>query len=189
VIALWPPPVVPWLALLSGAVRSFAGDMRFVIDAHEALLRETLALARESHRNGDQPFGALLAIDGGVVLTASNTVISERDPTRHAELNLVSRASRTLPREALRTATLYASTEPCAMCAGAICHARIPRVVYGCSGQALRDLISGGRAVPCREILQRPPRHSIEVLGPLLEDEGLALHRHLDWWASRREPR
>ena len=158
--------------------------MSVTIDAHKALLRETLALAKESYRNGDQPFGALLVINGEVVLTASNTVISEGDPTRHAELNLVSQASRTLRKDALVTATLYASTEPCAMCAGAICHARIPRVVYGCSGQSLRNLISGGRAVPCRQILQRPPRHSIEVLGPLLEDEGLALHRHLNWWVA-----
>jgi tRNA(Arg) A34 adenosine deaminase TadA len=118
-----------------------------------------------------------------VVLTASNTVVLENDLTRHAELNLVSQASRSLPRETLRAATLYASTEPCAMCAGAICRTRIPRVVYGCSGQGLRNLIGRGTAVPCRQILQRP-HHSIKVVGPLLEAEGLALHRHLNWWAA-----
>ena len=158
--------------------------MGITIDAHKALLREALALAEQSYCKGDQPFSALFVVNGEIVLTAGNTVISESDPTRHAELNLVSQASRMLPRDALLTATLYASTEPCAMCAGAICHARIPRVVYGCSGQGLRNLISGGRAVPCREILQRPPRHSIEVLGLLLEDEGLALHRRLNWWVA-----
>ncbi len=152
-------------------------------DAHKALLRETLALAEQAHARGDQPFAALLVVNSEVVLAASNTVILESDPTRHAELNLVSQASRELPKEALRAATLYASTEPCAMCAGAICHARVPRVIYGCSGQGLRDLIGGGTAVPCRQILQRP-HHSVEVLGPLLEEEGLALHRHLNWWAA-----
>lgn len=151
--------------------------------AHEDFLREALALAEQAHAKGDEPFGAVLVVNGDVVLTASNTVILENDPTRHAELALVSRAARTLPRETLRAATLYASTEPCAMCAGAISRARVPRVVYGCSGQGLRDLIGRGVAVPCRQILQRPHR-PIEVLGPLLEEEGLALHRKLNWWGA-----
>jgi tRNA(Arg) A34 adenosine deaminase TadA len=150
---------------------------------HEVFLREALALAEQAHARGDEPFGAVLVVNGEVVLTASNTVILDNDPTRHAELNLVSQASRKLPRETLRAATLYASTEPCAMCAGAICRARVPKVVYGCSGQGLRDLIGGGMAVPCRQILQRP-HHLIEVLGPLLEEEGLELHRKFNWWGA-----
>jgi tRNA(Arg) A34 adenosine deaminase TadA len=150
---------------------------------HESFLREALALAEQAHARGDEPFGAVLVVNGEVVLSASNTVILENDPTRHAELNLVSQGSRSLSRETLRTATLYASTEPCAMCAGAISRARVPKVVYGCSGQGLRDLIGGGSAVPCRLILQRPHR-SIEVLGPLLEEEGLALHRRFNWWGA-----
>ena len=153
------------------------------LDVHVVFLRETLALAAQAHARGDEPFGALLVIHGEVVLTASNTVLLESDPTRHAELNLVSQAARTLPKELLSAATIYASTEPCAMCAGAICRVRVPRVIYGCSGQGLRDLIGGGTAVPCRQILQRP-HHSVEVVGPLLEEEGLALHRHLNWWAD-----
>jgi tRNA(Arg) A34 adenosine deaminase TadA len=151
--------------------------------SHLVFLQQTLVLAKQAHARGDEPFGALLVARGEVVLTASNRVILERDPTRHAELNLVSQASRELPSNILSESALYASTEPCAMCAGAICRGRIPRVIYGCSGQGLRDLMGGGNAVPCRQILQRP-HHSIEVLGPLLEDEGLALHRELNWWAA-----
>jgi tRNA(Arg) A34 adenosine deaminase TadA len=154
-----------------------------VLATHDAFLRDALALAEQAYARGDEPFGAVLVIDGEVILTASNTVARENDPTRHAELNLVSQASRTLPRETLRGATLYASTEPCAMCAGAICRTRVPKVVYACSGQGLRDLIGGGLAVPCRQILQRP-HHLVEVLGPLLEEEGLALHRKLNWWGA-----
>jgi tRNA(Arg) A34 adenosine deaminase TadA len=150
---------------------------------HETFLREAFALAEQAHARGDEPFGAVLVVSGDVVLTASNTVILENDPTRHAELNLVSQAARTLPREMLRAATLYASTEPCAMCAGAICRTRVPKVVYACSGQGLRDLIGGGLAVPCRQILQRPHR-VVEVLGPLLEEQGRALHRKLNWWGA-----
>jgi tRNA(Arg) A34 adenosine deaminase TadA len=152
-------------------------------DIHQVFLREALALAEQAHASGDEPFGAVLVVSGEIVMTASNTVILENDPTRHAELNLVSKAARTLPRETLRAATLYASTEPCAMCAGAICRVRVPKVIYACSGQGLRDLIGGGLAVPCRQILQRP-HHLVEVLGPLLEEEGLALHRKLNWWGA-----
>ena len=154
-----------------------------MIEEHSQFLREALALAEQAHARGDEPFGALLVVEQKVVLTASNTVVLERDPTRHAELNLVSQAARELPRETLLESTLYASTEPCAMCAGAICRGRIPRVVYGCSGQGLRDLIGGGTAVPCREILERP-HHAIEVVGPLIEEAGLALHRRLNWWSA-----
>ena len=66
---------------------------------HETFLREALALAEQAHARGDEPFAALLVVDNEVVLTASNTVVLESDPTRHAELNLVSHASRELPKE------------------------------------------------------------------------------------------
>src|SRR6185503_17633299 len=60
---------------------------------HEVFLREAIALAEQAHARGDEPFGAVLVVSGEIVLTASNTVILENDPTRHAELNLVSQAS------------------------------------------------------------------------------------------------
>lgn len=157
--------------------------MGIIAETHEAFLRAALLLAEQAHSRGEQPFAALLVVRDEVVLTASNTVIADGDPTRHAELNLVSHASRSLPEDTLLTATLYSSTEPCAMCAGAIYHARFPRVVYACSGQGLCELTSGGTAVPCRQVLQRQ-RHSAEVLGPLLEEEGLSLHRRLNWWRA-----
>ena len=103
-------------------------------DTHEAFLREALALAVQAHARGDEPFGAVLVVGGEVVLTASNTVVRENDPTRHAELILVSEASRTLPGGTLRAATLYASTEPCAMCAGAT------------AARACRESSTGARA-------------------------------------------
>ena len=152
-------------------------------DAHFTHLQTTMALAEDAFNRGDQPFGALLVVDGSVALSAKNTVVAERDPTRHAELSLVSLASRRLPTAQLATATLYSSTEPCPMCAGAIYQCGISLVVYGCSGQGLRDVIGRGRAIPCREIFERAGR-SVEVLGPLLEDEGLSLHRRLNWWAA-----
>ena len=80
-------------------------------DDHERLIRECYALARSAVEIGNHPFGALLAKDGEVILTAENTVHSDGDVTRHAELNLVSRAARELDPETLSQCTLYTSTE------------------------------------------------------------------------------
>ena len=118
----------------------------------EHLIAECYSVARQALRNGNEPFGAVLARNGEVVLTAENTVNTDGDLTRHAEMNLVSRSVQSLPSEILAECTLYASTEPCVMCAGAIYRAGIPRVVYGCSAQALARLTGGAFAVPCREI-------------------------------------
>ena len=138
-------------------------------------LRLAVEIATESRASGNHPFGALLVHEGRVVLRAENTVTTERDVTRHAELNLVSRACQELAPEVLAACTLYTSTEPCAMCSGAIAWARIPTMVYGCSAEGLQRISGEAFLVPCREILGRgnPP---VSVVGPLLEAEGLAIH-------------
>ncbi|MCJ7522871.1 MAG: nucleoside deaminase [Dehalococcoidia bacterium] len=145
----------------------------------EYLIAECYRVARQALQNGNEPFGALLTRKGQIVLTAENTVNTDGDLTRHAELNLVSRAVQSLPSDILSQCTLYASTEPCVMCAGAICWAGIPRVVYGCSTQALARLTGGVFAVPCREIFAGG-RRVIDVIGPAAEEEGLQIHR--EFW-------
>jgi tRNA(Arg) A34 adenosine deaminase TadA len=145
----------------------------------EFLISECFAVARSALQNGNEPFGALLARDGRVVLTAENTVITDGDPTKHAELNLVSRAVQSLSPEILSHCTLYASAEPCVMCAGAIYWAGIPRVVYGCSAEGLAELTGGSLAVQCREVFSRGRRET-KVIGPVAEEEGLRIHR--EFW-------
>jgi tRNA(Arg) A34 adenosine deaminase TadA len=88
------------------------------MDIHEHLARQTLELAREARAAGNHPFGALLAIDGEVVLTATNTVSTDRDPTAHAESNLVAQAIRRFSIDQIRRSVVYTSCEPCAMCVG-----------------------------------------------------------------------
>src|SRR5260221_13089837 len=96
----------------------------------ERHLRTAIELARRSRKNGNHPFGSLLTDAGGnVLLEAENTVVTGRDATGHAELNLVRAASVQLDADALGSHTLYASTEPCAMCAGAIYWSATGRVV------------------------------------------------------------
>jgi len=145
----------------------------------ERLIAECFSIARSALLEGNEPFGALLARDGRVVLTAENTVNTDGDLTRHAELNLVSRAVRRFPPEILSQCTLYTSTEPCVMCAGAIYWAGIPRVVYGCSTEALAGVTGGCFAVPCREIFAKGGRE-IEVIGPVAEEEGIQALR--EFW-------
>ena len=149
---------------------------------HGTFIRQCIELATQAVSQGDEPFGALLAVDEQVRLTARNLVNTASDPTRHAELLLVSEAYRRLGAETLLRATLYTSTEPCAMCCGAIYWTHIPRVVYGCLATALSMLTHGSLVIPSRQFFGRG-RRSVEVIGPVLEAEALALHRA--YWSDR----
>jgi tRNA(Arg) A34 adenosine deaminase TadA len=155
-------------------------------DDEAAHLRAAIRLAAQARARGNHPFGALLVgPDGAVLAEAENTVVTERDVAGHAELNLVRQASQRLDRAALAGATLYTSTEPCAMCAGAIYWAGIGRVVFALSGASMRDLAAPNPSndvldLPCREVFARGPR-AVAVAGPFLEDEARAVHA--GFWA------
>lgn len=148
-------------------------------DADDDHLRDAIAVAASARRNGNHPFGAVLVdARGNVLLRAENTVVTTRDLTGHAETNLVRLASARVPPEALAGCTMYASTEPCAMCAGAIHWAGIGRLVYGLSAASLAELVGpspGHLELPCRELFARSAR-PMTVLGPALEDEARAVH-------------
>lgn len=146
-------------------------------------MRRCFELARAAVAAGSHPFGALLARGDEMLMEARNTVAVD-GVTGHAELNLVRRALAELGRDALGACTLYTSTEPCAMCAGAIYWARIPRVVFGCSVAGLHSVTRGTLCLPCREVFAHGDR-AVEVRGPVLEGEALAVHRA--FW-PQREP-
>lgn len=142
-------------------------------------LRDAIAVAWSARRNGNHPFGAILVdASGQVLLRAENTVVTGRDITGHAETNLVRLASAQIPTAALASCSLYASTEPCAMCAGALHWAGLGRLVYALSARALYDLVGSGPDelnLPCREVFARSTR-PMTVIGPALEDEALVVH-------------
>jgi tRNA(Arg) A34 adenosine deaminase TadA len=145
-----------------------------------SLMRAAIAVARRARENGNHPFGALLVDEAGhVLLTAENTVVSERDCTGHAETNLMRKASQQYEPEFLALCTLYTSTEPCPMCCGAIFWGNVRRVIYGLSEEALYEMIGAddeeALLLPCREILGKGRKH-IEVIGPLLEEEAREVH-------------
>jgi tRNA(Arg) A34 adenosine deaminase TadA len=100
-------------------------------DRDLTLLTRAVDLAWLARQSGNHPFGALLTdAEGAVVLEMGNTVVTGHDPTGHAEANVVRAAAAILDSSELEGASLYSSTEPCAMCAGAIYWAGIGRVVF-----------------------------------------------------------
>ena len=144
-------------------------------EADEGLLRQVIALAREAREAGNHPFGSLLALDGAVVLTARNTVHTDRDPTAHAETNLVAEAIRRLSPDEIARSVLYASCEPCAMCVGKMYWAGIRTMVYALPASELAKLAGGSFLVPCRDLFTRA-KDRVDVIGPLLVEEARAVH-------------
>ncbi len=151
-------------------------------EPHLQHLRQAIEVARRSREHGNHPFGAILVDENNVViLEAENTVNTERDCTGHAETNLIRLATRRFDPEMLRTCTLYTSTEPCAMCSGAIHWGQVGRVVFGLSEEGLYAMTGSSHPdnetmrLPCREVFARSGR-PVEVIGPLLEDEARIVH-------------
>ena len=142
---------------------------------HEPFIRQAISLAAEARAEGNHPFGALLVLDGQVLLTAKNSVFTARDPTGHAETNLVDGAIGQLSRDQIRQAVVYASCEPCAMCVGKMYWAGIRTVVYGLGSDELATLAGPDFLIPCRELFQRTAE-PVVIVGPLLTSEARAVH-------------
>ena len=144
-------------------------------------LLAAIELAQRARDNGNHPFGALLVdADGNVVVESENTVVTARDCTGHAEANAMRVASGRFDPEFLRSCTLYTSTEPCAMCAGAIFWGNVRRVVFALSEQDWRDIAGDNPEnvsldLPCREVFARGD-HEVEVSGPHLQEQARAVH-------------
>lgn len=145
------------------------------VNTHEQFVRQAIALASQARAGGNHPFGALLVLDGQVLLTAMNSVNTDRDPTGHAETNLVTHAIRQLSPDQIGRAVLYTSCEPCAMCVGKMYWAGVRSVVYALSAEELAVLAGPDFLVPCRDLFARSTM-AITVLGPLLVDEARAVH-------------
>jgi tRNA(Arg) A34 adenosine deaminase TadA len=147
-------------------------------------ISRALNLAKDAMRHGGGPFGALLFCEGEIIAEYSSCTRSTGDVTKHAECGLISAFSPMIEQSKFLKCTLYTSTEPCTMCCGSIWCAGIGRVVYG-TGQGPLFEIIGDPLVPnplrSREILGRIAPH-IKVFGPLMEPEGIAIHR--EYWPN-----
>jgi len=152
-------------------------------------LRRAIALAGEARADGRHPFGSLIVdARGDVVVEARNNAVRPKgDPTQHAETVACGAAARLLGEEELGECTLYSSTEPCAMCAGAIYWTGVGRVVYALSEKSLlaftgNDAENPTLDLPCREVFARGQK-PIAVLGPMLEEEAAKVHE--GFWTRR----
>lgn len=144
------------------------------------LLRRTFQLAREAVAAGNHPFGALLSDSAGeIVLEARNSVVTDADPTAHAETNLARQGSRMFDPDERARFALFTSCEPCAMCAGAIFWTGFTRVSFALSERALLELIASPLApmlaTPSARIFGPATRATI-LEGPDLESEAAEVH-------------
>ena len=144
------------------------------VDEH--YLRIAFREAVRARERGNHAFGALLVdADGEPILAAQNSVVTDNDVTAHAEMNLLRAASRKFQPEQLKTFILYASGEPCPMCAGAIVWANIRRVVFGLGMDGIYRLFDADPDAPAlpmhaASVFDQAP-WPMEVIGPMLEDE------------------
>jgi tRNA(adenine34) deaminase len=145
----------------------------------EYYMRLALREAERALDHDDVPIGAVIVHDGEVIATARNERELRRDPTAHAEILALREAAARLDSWRLLDTVLYVTLEPCAMCAGAIVLARVPRVVYG------SDDPKAGAAGSVLDVLAEPRlNHRPAVARGLLAEEATALLRA--FFASRR---
>lgn len=129
-----------------------------------------LAQAHEAAKRGEVPIGAVLVLDGSIIVRAGNQTIADCDPTAHAEIVALRTAARILGNYRLLGATIYVTIEPCAMCCGAMIQARIAKLVYGA------DDPKSGAVHSCFSVLDHPQlNHRVAVASGVLADEAAAV--------------
>jgi tRNA(adenine34) deaminase len=151
-------------------------DLQAQIDIR--FMRLALAQARRAADKGEVPVGAVIVRDGSVVARGSNRPISRTDPTAHAEIVAIRAAARKTGNYRLTGCELYVTVEPCAMCLGAILHARIKRLVYGAD-----DPKAGAVHSLVRFPIEKT-NHRMEIEAGILAGESAALLR--DFFKLRR---
>jgi tRNA(adenine34) deaminase len=146
----------------------------------EIFMREALSLARQAAEFGEVPVGAVVVKDGAVVGRGYNRPLSSKDPTAHAEVMALRDAAERIGNYRLGECELYVTLEPCAMCAGAIMHARVSRVVYGAADPksgacgSVVDLFAEGRL-----------NHHATIVGGVMAEEAARLLQ--DFFSARRQ--
>ncbi len=144
-----------------------------------AWMQIALEEARDAAANGEVPIGAVIVMDERIIARAGNRTIRDCDPTAHAEIVALRLAAKAIGNYRLTEATLYVTVEPCAMCAGAMIQARIPRLVYGA------DDPKGGAVRTCFQLLDNPQlNHRIEFTPGVGAAEAVALLQ--SFFAERR---
>lgn len=153
--------------------------MQIVEDRDVPPMRRALALARRAADEGEVPVGAVVVLDGQIVGQGFNRPIRAHDPTAHAEVVALRSAAAQVGSYRLTGATIYVTIEPCAMCAGALVHARIARLVFGA-----REPRAGAVVSTLRLLDQPHLNHRVTVVEGVLADESATMLR--EFFAERR---
>jgi tRNA(adenine34) deaminase len=137
-----------------------------MMEADEILMRTALEEARAAGAAGEVPIGAVATRGGAIVARGQNRVLRDMDPTAHAEMVALRAAAQALGNYRLLDCELYVTLEPCAMCAGAMIHARLGRLVYGAADP------KAGAAGGVLEVLNHPKlNHQMTVTAGVLAEE------------------
>jgi len=144
-------------------------------------MQHALTLAERSQKNGEVPVGAVIVKDKQLISEGWNQPIAHHDASAHAEIMAIRAAGRVLNNYRLPDTTLYVTLEPCTMCAGAMIHARIARLVFGAP-----DPRTGTAGSAIDLFSQDYHNHKIEVAGGVLQDECGQILK--DFFRQRRKP-
>jgi tRNA(adenine34) deaminase len=151
---------------LSFSEQSSKDQLELAADAHrsdELWMEEALRSAQRALEGGEVPVGAVVVCDGRIIGRGWNRNLTDNDPTAHAEIVALRDAGRNLGNHRLSDCDLFATIEPCAMCAGALIHARIRRLVYGA------DDPKAGAVHSVLKVLNHPElNHQMEIRGGVL---------------------
>jgi len=145
----------------------------------EIFMLEALSLARQAAESGEVPVGAVVVKEGAVVGRGYNRPVSGKDPTAHAEVMALRDAAERIGNYRLADCILYVTLEPCAMCAGAIMHARVSRVVYGAA-----DPKSGACGSVVDLFAEERLNHHATIVGGVMAEEAARLLQ--DFFSARR---
>ena len=150
---------------------------------HELFMGEALRLAKKAFAAEEVPVGAVVVRAGKIIARAWNQVESLKDATAHAEMLALTQAEAAVGDWRLVDCDLYVTKEPCVMCAGAIVHTRIRRLVFGCPD------LRAGAAGSLMNLLQQPAfNHRCEITGGVLQNECAALLQEFFRGKRNREP-
>ncbi|WP_430815611.1 nucleoside deaminase [Carboxylicivirga sp. RSCT41] len=146
---------------------------------NKKFMREAIRLSCENVENGGGPFGAVIVKDDKIIATGVNSVTRDNDPTAHAEINAIRKASSLLGDFNLSDCVIFSSCEPCPMCLAAIYWARIPRICYGNSKQDAAR-INFDDAFFYDELMRLPDQRMVETSQLLSDEAGKAF----DLWMA-----
>ena len=142
----------------------------------EVFMQEAIRLSKLAVLHGNEPFGAVLVKDGGIVYTNENQIMTQQDPTFHAEIGLIRRFCMETRQKDLRGYTLYSSCEPCFMCSGAMVWTKLGRLVYAASKIDLEKILHK-KGSNCSQIVFEHSNWKPEVTAGVLREDALQVLR------------